>query len=176
MGNFKRRKKLLIGILSIGIASATGATAIAMNSKESMSKMSLENDYSMQEFVNKLDKTDVTSNIDLEKKETLDSITTQAKSLKLTKEESLELRKQRIALPAKEKKTDTFKNIEDNAKEKIREVVQQVIAGTISKEKAINQLQKLNLPPSVLAEVKEAISQLKDNNQINKREVIKKQS
>jgi uncharacterized caspase-like protein len=171
---------VLTGALSVGIIGGMGASAFATATQENDKAKQSANDSTdtiTQERIQKIldelqalgltppgkmDKDAYLATLDAATKAKLEEIAGELKSKKLTSEEALEIRKQRINLPKQEKKTEKFTNIDEETKAKAKEIWEKVIDGTLSKDEAIAELEKLGVPLPDLGVLRDLLNKKED--------------
>ncbi|MGN7403313.1 hypothetical protein ACTHO0_26030 [Cytobacillus praedii] len=172
MNNKKLIGCVLTGVLSMGIVGGMGVSAFATttheNSKAKQSAEYVTNTLSQEDIQkirdelkalgltvpDQVDKNEYLANLDAATKEKLEAIAEKLKTQRLTSEEALELRKQRINLPKQENATDKFINIDAVTRAKAKEILEKVLAGTMTKDVAISELEKLGVPLPNLEELR----------------------
>lgn len=169
---------ILTGVLSVGIVGGMGVSAFAAATQENDKVKQSAKDVSdtlTQERIQKIkdelkalkitfpeevDKDVFLANLDPATKEKLEAIAEQLKRNKLTSGEALEIRKQRINLPKQEKGTEKFTNIDAETRTKAKEILEKVIAGAMTNDEAITQLEKLGIPLPNLEEIRDLLAHL----------------
>lgn len=63
----------------------------------------------------------------------------------LSKEEALELRKQRLNIPEKENRTEKFANFDQNVKESAKSIIENALQGNITIDQAVDELTSLGI-------------------------------
>jgi hypothetical protein len=172
MNNKKLISCVLTGVLSFGIVGGLGASTFANTALENKkakqpadyvtNALSQENIQKIRDELKALgptapdqvDKEEYLSRLDAATKEKLEAIAEKLKTQKLTSEEALELRKQRINLPKQEKANDNFTNIDAETRAKAKEILDKVMVGTMTKDEAISELGKLGVPLPNLEELR----------------------
>lgn len=148
-----KRKKLIgyvmSGVLSVGIVGGMGASALAITSQETN-----ENTQKIKDELKALgitppssevDKDAFLANLDEATKDKIKAIKGNLKANTLSRDEAMELRKQRINLSKQDKNTDKFANVDVEARAKAKEIGEMLKAGTITKEEAFAILNKLGI-------------------------------
>ncbi|WP_405099296.1 hypothetical protein [Oceanobacillus sp. FSL H7-0719] len=152
----------MAGVLTVGIG-GTAASIYAMPSQDNDNLRQSANDdispqIQIQEIKDMLEAQGITlpgedmdkdeflaASIDAATKKELEEITDHLKAKKLSSDEALELRKQRISLPEKENKTDKFVHIDEKVKTLAKDILEKIWDGTMIVDESVAELTKLGV-------------------------------
>lgn len=159
---FKRKviSYAIVGVLTVGVA-GMGTSIFAMTSQDNdsseQSAKVISSKDRIQEIKEELkaqgitlpdedmDKDEYLANLDAATKKKLEEFAKNLKAEKLSSDEALELRKQRISPSNKEKKTEQFMNVDDEAKTLVKEILEKTWNGDITVDEAVAELAALEI-------------------------------
>lgn len=159
---FKRKviSYAIVGVLTVGVA-GMGTSIFAMTSQDNDSSEQSAKVISSKERIQEIkeelkaqgitlpdegmDKDEYLANLDADTKKKLEEFAKNLKAEKLSSDEALELRKQRISPSNKEKKTEQFMNVDDEAKTLVKEILEKTWNGDITVDEAVAELAALEI-------------------------------
>lgn len=169
----------MTGVLSIGIVGGMGASAFATTTTNS-DKGKQEKFEKIRDELKALGITfpiqEVSDleNLDEVTKEKFKEIGAQIKNKKLSSEDALEVRKQRINLSKQDEKAKIFADLDEDTSVKAMEIMDKLKAGAITRDVAITELKKLGVNLPNLGDSPDPFAHLDGETKANADEILRK--